>query len=299
MIVLEHTDQLTDEAVQEFRRTQGIGASEAGAAAGLSKWQSPYALWAQKTGEVGRTPQTPAMAWGHRMEPVILEAASQELGLVITRPHHIVASDEHPFMFASPDGYAWDLAKDEIIGPVQAKYHAFSDDGYDDDAVPDECLLQVQQELYCTGHQSGWLAVLLPRGDFRVIPIERDEAMIEKLIELEARMWEMVQAGTAPAVDGHRATTDVIKRMFPKGVKETVELDPSIIDLLERRRLVKREEKTRKAYVDEVENQIKAALGDAEVGTIDGQVVVRWSTVEKDGYFVKPSTSRRLTVPKR
>lgn len=296
-VILEHTDQMVDEAVQEFRRITGIGASEAGAAAGLSKWQSPYGLWAYKTGEVSASQVGDAARWGLKLEPLILAEAAEQLGIPVISPHHIVASEEHPFIFASPDGYAMN-AQGVLTGLVQAKSHSYFNEEYDDDEVPAEYLMQVQQELYCTGLDHGWLAVLFPRHRFELIPIERDEAMIAEIIKINARMWEMVQTNTAPEIDGHRATTDTIKRMYPKGVEdESVEVDPEILEVLHDLSRAKALVKLAEQQKTEAENKVKAALGDAEIGTIDGEVVLTWKTSEVDGHFVKPST-RRTLLPK-
>ena len=57
---------------QAFRTTvQGIGASEAAAALGLSPWKSPYSLYLEKVGEIDGPEENEHMAWGRKMEPLI------------------------------------------------------------------------------------------------------------------------------------------------------------------------------------------------------------------------------------
>ena len=297
-ILARDTDQMPEGEWLERRRLQGIGASEAASAAGLSKWQSPYSLWAMKTGEVNPGSAGQAARWGNKLEGVILEAFTEEVGIFVERRFQMVCSNEHPFIFANPDG--WAVVDGEDVGVVQAKAPGLRmAEEWADDNVPDEYHLQVQHELYVTGFERGWLAVLIGGQDFRVIEIPRDERMIASLIHIETEMWRRIQEMDAPDIDGHRATTETIKSMWAKGDPEsTINLDESILRDLRRRAALKSQLDEIKKDLDGCENGIKARLGDYEIGLVDGKPVCTWKTIHKDGYFVKPSVQRQLRVPK-
>ena len=46
------------------------------------------------------------------------------------------------------------------------------------------------------------MAVLICGQELNIHRIERDEALIAQLIELERRFWQLVETDTAPAADG-------------------------------------------------------------------------------------------------
>jgi putative phage-type endonuclease len=54
----------------EVRKTH-LGGSEIAAVLGLSPWTSPFSLWHTKAGLIPPTPDSPAMEWGRRLEPVV------------------------------------------------------------------------------------------------------------------------------------------------------------------------------------------------------------------------------------
>src|SRR3990167_10286820 len=86
-------------------RRQGLGASDAPVILGLSPWKTPLALYAEKLGlEIEEPEQTEAMAWGLRLQPVII-AAFQEQNperVAIAKQEFVIdRSPEHPWMLAS------------------------------------------------------------------------------------------------------------------------------------------------------------------------------------------------------
>lgn len=79
------------------------------------------------------------------------------------------------------------------------------------------------------------MIVILSGGQKLVhFEVERHEPFIASLIEAERVFWEGVVAGTPPAVDSHPATSDVIKRLYPKSNGKTITLDHDHIRKLAR-----------------------------------------------------------------
>lgn len=70
------------------------------------------------------------------------------------------------------------------------------------DGVPEYVQIQVQHQLAVTGKQAADVAVLMHGQNLQIHRIERDEALITKLIELEAKFWHYVQTDTPPPADG-------------------------------------------------------------------------------------------------
>ena len=59
-----------DAAFHAERRT-GIGGGDVAALVGLSRYGSPYSVWARLVGLLHPTPETPRQTIGHELEPVI------------------------------------------------------------------------------------------------------------------------------------------------------------------------------------------------------------------------------------
>ncbi|WP_197477384.1 YqaJ viral recombinase family protein, partial [Alcanivorax sp. HI0044] len=82
---LVSTKQMSREDWLKIRK-QGIGASDAAAAVGISPYQSPLELWMIKTGRDGLFPapdpddiQSP-LSWGTLLEPQVAEAYAKITG---------------------------------------------------------------------------------------------------------------------------------------------------------------------------------------------------------------------------
>ncbi|MDH1381336.1 endonuclease, partial [Comamonas aquatica] len=74
---------------------------------------------------------------------------------------------------------------------------------------------QVMHQLAVTGHRSADVAVLIGGQELRIFRIERDEALIARLIALEQEFWEMVQSGTAPPGDGSESSEKALRYLYP------------------------------------------------------------------------------------
>ena len=92
-------------------RKQGIGASDAAAAVGISPYQSPLELWMIKTGRDGLLPapdpddiQSP-LYWGTLLEPKVAEAYAKITGNKVRRVNAVLQhpDDDKPWMLANLD----------------------------------------------------------------------------------------------------------------------------------------------------------------------------------------------------
>src|SRR5690606_22837425 len=54
-------------------RSKGVGASEAAAVCGVSPYETPFEVWARKTGRIGKKESTPVMQLGTFCEPLLFD----------------------------------------------------------------------------------------------------------------------------------------------------------------------------------------------------------------------------------
>jgi len=190
-------------------RINGIGGSEAAAVLGLSRWQTPYQIWADKCGLSGGREVSPAMEWGTRLEPVVRQKYSDETGRSVQWPvgdeYGHMRSAEHPWMVGTLDGITADGRGLEI---KTARSSAdWGPEGTDD--VPNEYVIQCQHYMVVADLQVFDLAVLFGGSDFRIYEVPADRELQDMIIEGERQFWELVQTNTPPAVTTY---ADAVRR---------------------------------------------------------------------------------------
>lgn len=288
----------TDRSEWLAARRQGIGGSDVAAILGLAPpaWGSAWALWADKTGLVPvRDEPTEAMQLGTDLEPIIATWFHRATGLYVHGEQTKVTHPEQTWAFAHVDGFVADAADHpggphDPYGPPLGIFEAKYDGGAPWDEIPVHYQCQVQWSLYVSGMERAWMAVMhLPFGRprFRIYDVERNEADIELLSERCADFWfNAVVAGRAPLADGSRATTETLAAAWqPQGI-EVTDID-ELADVVEHLRAERSAVRAHEAEVREAENLLKAALGEATEGIVDGELVISWRSQQRRSIDVK------------
>jgi predicted phage-related endonuclease len=73
----------------------------------------------------------------------------------------------------------------------------------------------VQHQLAVTGKRAAHVAVLLCGQALEVFRVERDDGLIARLIELEARFWHYVETDTPPPSDGSESADRALRHLYP------------------------------------------------------------------------------------
>ncbi len=302
---LVDTRILTREEWKAIRKT-GIGGSDAAAAAGIDPWRSPIALYLDKIGEAPEIEENEAMEWGTRLEPVVAEKFSDVTGLKIQRRNAILHHPEHTWMLANVDRLI--VGRNEGLEIKTASEYAKGD--WDGDEAPARYILQCMHYMAVTGYQAWWIAVLIGGNKFRYKRIERDEELIQTLINLEFDFWHHVETRTPPPLDGSKSSTEVLSTLYPVSTKTSIQLPPNASALVKQYEEASAEEKAAEERKNEAANQLKQLLGDNESG-IAGEYRVSWKSVTTnrldtkamqaelpDVYtkYTKTSESRRFSI---
>lgn len=188
-------------------REQGIGASDANAIMGTSRWSSWPGLKLKKVAELRRMrcphkwrrkrekePESEAAARGHRLEPVARDLYETLVGIK-TRPVCVV-HDDVSWLRASLDGLSEDNTIPLEIKCVNTRYHKLALLG----DIPGEYFPQVQHQLLVTGLP---LLHYWSYADFKHFTVAEQTALVEcrpdlgyreVLIGAETRFWEECQA---------------------------------------------------------------------------------------------------------
>ena len=82
--------------------------------------------------------------------------------------------------------------------------------------MPEYVQLQVQHQLVVTGKAAADVAVLLGGQHLEIHRIQRDEALIARLIQLEAAFWRYVETDTPPPADGSESAELALRCLYPQ-----------------------------------------------------------------------------------
>jgi len=282
----------------------------------MGRYGSPMEVWETKTGRHTKDMNF-AMSLGHVMEPVILDLASDELGMTIEKPDLVLQHPTIPEMTCNLDGLASNPYGEQAI--VEAK-HAGSYlksqlEAWEENGVPPEgsategWWVQVQQQMAVSGIEKGYLAALCDKRLF-VIPVLRNGGFI-KAMERDIPAWfkRHIVGDEQPEFTGNDGA--VVERLFPEtdASEEDADMTPVSIPLA-RATAIKAQIKELKNELAVCEVQIKAQMGSSAAGFIDGEQVVTSKNVTRTSIDTKKlkaeypevadacsktSTSRRYT----
>lgn len=264
-------------------RKAGIGSSDAPIITGDAprSWGDPIELlqrlYAIKSGLIDDdAPPNPFMEWGIRLEQVVADWYTEQTGHKLQRVGRR-RHPEHEWMAASLDRQTIGVRPKRNIEIKTSQ--GGGDWGEPGTAeIPIHVLIQVQHQLAVTGLSIADVAVLLHGSDPRIYTVERDDELIEGLIDLEAEFMACVREGRTPDYSG---LLDERKRIRPLGDTETV-ADRALDRLISTAyaATVARQD------AEKAERAAKAALS----GLIDPYTVVRGSAVDLIYRPNKPST---------
>ena len=255
----------------EVRKT-GIGSSDAAAAVGLNPYQSQLELWLVKTGRDDGLPKVDPhdeespMYWGNILEPIVAAHYTRRTG---NRVRKINAVLQHP-----DPNTAWMLANidREVIGASDVQILECKTAGINGarlwkDGVPEYVQLQVHHQLAVTGKQAADVAVLLGGQHLEIHRIERDEALIRNLVQLEREFWHFVETDTPPPADGSESADRALRCLYPQDSGSTIDfsedrtLSATFADLVALRERIAEQEKEEALLKQRLQQAIGSASG--------------------------------------
>jgi putative phage-type endonuclease len=246
-------------------RKNGIGGSDAAAAVGLSPYMSPLELWLIKTGRDANLPRpnpddtTEPVYWGTLLEPIVAASYTKQTGNKVRRVNALLQHPTIPFMLANVDR--------EIVGNSDVQLLECKTAGEFGarlwrDGVPEYVQLQVQHQLAVTGKQAADVAVLICGQKLEVHRVVRDDALIARLIELEAAFWRFVETDTPPPADGSESADRALRCLYPGAGDFTDDrrLSSAFADLV----AVRAEIETRQQVEAQLRQSIVQAMAEAD-----------------------------------
>ena len=272
---LVNTKNLSREDWLQFRK-QGIGSSDAAAACGIHPYLSMLELWMIKTGRMssdidesleGYSP----LYWGNTLEPMVAKYYQEHTGNKVRRVNAILQHpdpDKH-FMLANLDYAITGSDEVQILECKTAGEHGAKLWKH---GVPIYVTCQVQHQLAVTGKTAAHICVLLCGHEAKIYKVERDERLIESIMEHERLFWQYVQTDTPPTPDHSESAARALKQLYPTpepSSKVDLRDDDGANKLFEQLLSYRDYMQELEQRSDQVKHQLQSLLADNEIAVFE------------------------------
>lgn len=253
-----------------------ISASVAAAVHGEHQYTSAADLAFELLADTPPTPSAPtaAMDRGNRLEPLIIEWFADIQGVNVVTPDEMYCYDEDGVrLIATLDGM---IAHGET--PVEVKTYNRRWNG------------QLSRTWYWQGVQQ---AICANKDEIEWVIFDSDLELQrytqvvtsdEKQVHLEAcrRFLAMIDMGMLPEVAQPEYKHAAL--LHPIGKPKSVELPASAVEIVAELAAVREQQKEIAKQEDDLKAQICLLLGEAEFGTLNGEVAISWKTAQRSSF---------------
>ena len=287
-------------------RKSGIGGSDAGAVCGLNPYRTAMQVYQDKVSEEVEEMDNEAMRQGREFEDYVAKRFMEATGKKVRRANAMFYNEENPFMLADVDR----MVVGENAGLECKTASPYMADKWKDGNIPLSYQIQCYHYMAVCNADAWYLAVVIYGREFKYYKIERDEAVIADLIQIEKTFWENhVMKQQIPDPDGSKLADSVIAEYYKNSIADTIPLT-GFNEKLERRQelseLIGRMDMEKK----KIEQELKLYLGENERAENE-QFMVSWKSVQSNRLdekrlkeeepeiyekYKKSVSSRRFTV---
>lgn len=257
-------------------RQCGIGGSDVGAILGVNKYKTPFEVYIEKTEPITEVKEQSESAYfGDIFEDVVAKEFEKRTGKKVRRDRKHYKHKDYPFMVANIDRRV--VGENAILECKTANQFLMKE--WEGEEIPASYLVQVQHYLAVTGAEIGYIAVLIGGQKFIWKEVQRDEELIDMIIQSEREFWKLVEAKTPPSLDGSSAAENYLKEKYKQAESEkSIELGFEYKDKIKTYLEKKEQLKGFETEVKELENQIKFEIGSAEYAHAPGYTL-SWKNV--------------------
>lgn len=258
----------------QSRSDFGIGASEAAAAIGVSKYQRPIDTWLVKTGRREPFAGNEKTRWGQTLEPVIRAHYVEVHGVAVHVPPTSIYHRELPFVRATPDGIVLnDAGKWAFVGPQVKNVGLRMAPAWEENGeytAPTDYYIQGVVEMAVTNLPRIDFAVLLGGQEYFEVTIERDKNLEADVLEQMEKFWKLVETDTQPELDD----SESFRGHLLKQIKRRAHVAATAEDLvlLQQWRDCAVQMKMLKAEESRIKNRVAAVLAAKEAHRLTSEL---------------------------
>lgn len=262
---------MSDRASWLKERQTIIGGTDASAIVGLNRYRSPLDCYLSKVEEYQPSDNID-MYRGRILEDAVRRFYCDATGLAVEKPSGILRHEEFKFIGGSLDG----IASGNIVVELKTSRNRGEWGEPGTDEVPQEYLVQATHYLLVTGFSVCEIAVLFSNFDFQIYSIQRDQELVDMLLEREREFWGRIMRRDPPEPI---SSADSLK-LWPRArQKAALAVDGQMANWLAYLVNARTEIEHWTLTKDNIESQIKAEMADNELLTVAGRTVASWSNV--------------------
>lgn len=257
-------------------RSKVIGGSDIAAVMGLSRWRTPLALWAEKTGRIKNDlSKFEAVEIGTELEEFVSRKFTRKTGIALRVDNRTFTHKKYPYMVAHID--RWVTGQDAVFEAKTCS--AWKEKEWGGEDIPTEYVLQLNWYLGIVGKKTGYIAVLIGGQKFDHKQIQFDQDLFDKQVEAARDFMEnYVLKDIAPVAQA--GDSDTLFGLFPVAKENTIRIDgqpgEQLNEWIEERSSCIEAIKHAEDECEALEAQIKQKLGESEAAETD-KYKVTWN----------------------
>lgn len=251
------------------KRRKLLGATDAVAVLGYSKFRTPLDVWLEKTGRYSGDDLTGkyVVERGNALEQLIVaEWVNRNDVLEVDYPQ-LVTHPDYPMLGASLDGIGLIMGGEPVVCEAKAVTWRGREDWWDHTKLcPDQYAVQVLMQLAVCGVEVGHLCADLA-GEYRQVEIVRDYDFEAAVLPALAEWWQRhVVEDKEPPVDPIRDYPN-LNRVWVPDPGKTLTADGHLAALIGTYQAAALAAQDRKRVLDEIRGNIRVAMRDAAAVT--------------------------------
>lgn len=258
-------------------RKQGIGGSDAGAVCGLNPYRTAISVYQDKISDDIEDIDNEAMRQGREFEDYVARRFMEATSKKVRRANAMFYDENNPFMLADVDR----MVVGENAGLECKTASPFMADKWKDGNIPMSYQIQCYHYMSVCNADAWYIAVVIYSREFKFYRIERDQQVIDDLIQIEKDFWENnVQRKVMPDPDGSKIADSVIAEYFKESKAMAIPLN-GFNDKLKRREELLELMQKMDTEKKQIEQELKMYLGEAELAENE-QYRVSWKSVHSN-----------------
>lgn len=267
----------------------------------VSAYATPLSLWEMKSGLY--TPVSgPRSIWS-RIKYGVIDAVADEQGWETRRPAGVYLHPDLPILSGRLDreisedgGTSWvPVISFSVTGDMADTWR----NAIGDWVVPTHIDIQAQSHMAILGAPRLYVIAFIGGRDIKLFEVERDEDIIDGVMQTAAAFWERVTSGVHPAPQGPKDDA-VIARLYARVTPDAPVIDlrndPDAVRLYHRKKTLLAEKKPIEDEIRSISSALKAKVRNAKSGVITDTHQLTWQTTPARTQHVSEST--RLTERK-
>jgi hypothetical protein len=239
-------------------------------------------------------PPNPAMERGNRLEPFVLEWASDKLGLRFDTPEEMFAADSEngARMVSTLDGL-WEQDGKRKVLEIKTTTRKW------EGQLPDYWRIQGIQQAICADVNQILWAIFDPSMILHIHVQHITQAEMDEHVAAVENWLNSIELGMTPT--GVRWSYETVQTRYKESLNSTSNIDPVHKDLFDRLRHVRSELESYKKLEDDLKAQICELMGQSDTAVMNGYTVATWKTQVRDTFDSKafreahPELARQFT----